>query len=81
MSVKENWNQREKKRFSGFQVLYDYTMGFLWLCVGLFFLFSKKLGIELMKSDPLIDNIFGLVGIAYGIFRLYRGYKKQNIGK
>jgi hypothetical protein len=81
MSIQNNWNEREKKRFSGLPILYDYTMGVLWIGVGLFFIFSKSLGIELMKSDPLIDNIFGIVGVAYGIFRLYRGYKKQNIGK
>lgn len=81
MSVQENWNERNKKRSTGFKVLYDYVMGILWLGVGFFFLFNKKMGFELMKSDPLIDNIFGCVGIAYGIFRIYRGYKQQNIGK
>ena len=81
MSVQENWNERNKKRSTNFKVLYDYVMGVLWLGLGLFFLLSKKLGIEVMKSDPLIDAIFGCVGIAYGLFRLYRGYKQQNMGK
>lgn len=81
MSVQENWNERNKKRSTNFKVLYDYVMGVLWLGLGLFFLLSKKLGIEIMKSDPLIDTIFGCVGIAYGLFRFYRGYKQQNMGK
>lgn len=81
MSVQENWEEQKRRRYSGFHALYDYIMGILWLLVGLFFLLNKSLGIEWMKSDPVIDTIFGFVGIAYGAFRLYRGYKKKYFRK
>lgn len=81
MSVQQNWEDQKRKRQSLLHSLYDYVMGVLWLAVGLLFLLNKKLDIGWMKSDPLIDVIFGCVGIAYGLFRLYRGYQKQKMGK
>ncbi|MCW5927898.1 MAG: hypothetical protein KIT80_13370 [Chitinophagaceae bacterium] len=58
--------------------LYNYVMGALWLCVGLLFLLNKPLNIDWIKSDPVIDTIFGLVGVAYGAFRLYRASNKKD---
>ena len=69
MAIQENWDKEKQRRTSGLHALYDYVMGILWLGVGLFFLLNKTLGVEWMKSDPIIDNVFGVVGIAYGIFR------------
>lgn len=81
MSVQQNWEEQKRKKNAFFHSLYDYAMGILWLGMGLFFLFNKKLDIDWMKSDPLIDTIFGGVGIAYGLFRLYRGYQRKYLKK
>lgn len=81
MSVQQNWEDQKRKRQSFFHSLYDYTMGGLWLAIGLLFLLNRQLDIDWMKSDPVIDVIFGAVGVAYGLFRLYRGYQKQKMGK
>jgi uncharacterized membrane protein len=81
MSVQQNWEDQKRKRQAFFRSLYDYIMGVLWLGLGLFFLFNKKLGIDWMKSDPVIDTLFGGVGIAYGLFRLYRGYQRSHFKK
>lgn len=81
MAVQENRDKEKQRRAAGLHALYDYVMGVLWLCVGLFFLLNKRMGVEWMKSDPIIDNIFGVVGIAYGIFRFYRGYQRKKLIK
>lgn len=81
MSVQQNWEDQKRKRQSFLHSLYDYTMGGLWLAIGLLFLLNRQLDIGWMKSDPIIDVIFGAVGVAYGLFRLYRGYQKQKMGR
>ncbi len=81
MSVQQNWEEQKRKKNAFFHSLYDYTMGILWLGLGLFFLFNKRWNIEWMKSDPVIDTLFGAVGIAYGLFRLYRGYQRKYFKK
>lgn len=81
MPVQQNWEEQKRKRNAFFHSLYDYAMGILWLGLGLFFLLYKKLGIEWMKNDPVIDTIFGCIGIAYGLFRLYRGYQRKQYTK
>lgn len=58
--------------------MYNYVMGLLWLGIGLLFLLNKPLNIEWIKSDPVIDTIFGVIGVIYGLFRLYRGYKQKD---
>ena len=77
----QDWEERKEKRYSIMHAIYDYTMGTVWLCIGLFFLLYKKLGVTWMKSDPVLDTIFGCVGIAYGAYRLYRGYQKKYFRK
>lgn len=81
MSVQQNWEDQKRKRNIFFHALYDYAMGILWLGLGLFFLLNKKLDIDWMKNDPVIDTLFGAVGIAYGLFRIYRGYQRKNMRK
>ncbi|MBX2922305.1 MAG: hypothetical protein KF746_08955 [Chitinophagaceae bacterium] len=81
MALQQNHNDPDKKRHSFYHSLYDYTMGVLWLAVGLLFLLNRRLDIGWLKSDPLIDTLFGCVGIAYGLFRLYRGYQKKYFRK
>ncbi len=78
MSVQQNWEDRKQNRKQSFMTMYNYVMGVLWLGIGLLFLLNKPLDIEWIKSDPVIDNVFGVVGVVYGLFRLYRGYKQKD---
>jgi hypothetical protein len=56
----------------------DYGMGVLWASMGLFFIFIKYLNQDLAyRYDDLNIKVFGGVCIVYGIFRIYRGYKKN----
>ena len=72
------FNNKERDPSSWLRTVYNYTMGVLWLGVGIFFLFHEKWGYEFFteKQKPL-GVIFGVSAILYGSFRVYRGFKKQ----
>jgi len=70
------FDDKEKNTSSWLRTIYDFTMGVLWLGVGIFFLFHKKWGYDL-KLDVLLTNIFGVSAVLYGLFRIYRGYKNK----
>ena len=54
----------------------DYGMGVIILCLGIFFLIAPKVGV-VFGIDDLFRYIFGGLCILYGLFRVYRGYKKN----
>ena len=56
----------------------DYGMGTLWTLMGSFFIASNFLDTQFKErlNDPAF-RIFGGVCIVYGLFRIYRGYKKN----
>jgi hypothetical protein len=70
------FDDKEKNSSSWLRTIYDYTMGVLWLGVGIFFLFHKKWGYDL-KLDAILTNIFGVSAALYGLFRIYRGFKNK----
>jgi hypothetical protein len=67
--------QRERSNQSRIRTVYDFTMGLLWTVVGLFLLFYRQLGFE-PDFDHLVASIFGGTCVFYGVFRLWRGYKR-----
>ena len=56
----------------------DYGMGALWSAMGVFLIFIKKFntGLETRYDDSTL-KVFGSVCLLYGLFRIYRGYKKN----
>ena len=70
------FGDKERNTSSWLRSIYNYTMGVLWLVVGIFVLFHKKWDYDL-KLDPILQNIFGVSCVLYGLFRVYRGFKKQ----
>jgi hypothetical protein len=56
----------------------DYGMGVLWVGMGIFITFVQKFdaGIAERLNDPMF-KVLGAVFIVYGLFRIYRGYKKN----
>lgn len=81
MAEQYNRDDRRRGNRQSFMSLYNYVMGAIWLAMGLLFLLNKPLNIDWIKSDPLIDTIFGVVGIVYGLFRLYRAYKQKEFNR
>ena len=56
----------------------DFGMGSLWTAMGIFLVFIKKFntGLE-TRYDESTLMVFGIVCFLYGLFRIYRGYKKN----
>jgi hypothetical protein len=67
------------KRARGYRLrrsIMDYGMGIIILCLGIFFLLAPRLGVT-FGIDDLFRYLFAGLCILYGIFRIYRGYKKN----
>lgn len=74
---KEQLSEREKG-YLRMRSIMDFGMGLLWMGMGIFILFIKKFSMELaLRYDSTMFKIFGAVCIVYGLFRVYRGYKKK----
>jgi len=76
---RQDYEQKRARQQSITRTVYDFGMGVLWTCVGIFLLFHEKLGVAL-NFDNLLANIFGTACILYGLFRIYRGYKSYQQG-
>lgn len=74
---KEQISPRDKS-YIRMRSLMDFGMGILWTGMGVFLFFSKQFntGLELRYDDGTL-KVFGAVCAAYGIFRIYRGIKKN----
>ena len=56
----------------------DYSMGLLWMSMGVFLAFKDYFNVEIaMQFDGPAFKILGGICIMYGIFRMYRAYKKN----
>ncbi len=74
---KEQMNDREKG-YIRMRSIMDYGMGILWMGMGIFLVFVKRLSPSLAQNyDSTLFKVFGAVCIVYGLFRVYRGYKKN----
>ena len=75
----EDYEKRKRKQVSLMRSIMDFGMGILILFMGLFFFFRDKLNISFNKSFPPddIDKILGAICMLYGIWRIYRGVKKN----
>lgn len=74
---KEQPTEREKG-YMRMRSIMDLGMGILWTGMGVFILFIKRFSPDLAERyDPNIIKVFGAICVIYGIFRIYRGYKKK----
>ncbi|HEY4154938.1 MAG TPA: hypothetical protein VGM24_05915 [Puia sp.] len=64
------------KRYMLRRSIMDYGMGAIIFCLGIFFLIAPKVGV-IFGIDDLFRYLFGGLCILYGLFRVYRGYKKN----
>ena len=56
----------------------DFGMGLMWFAMGIFLVFIKYFDTAFQaRFDEPIMKIFGGICIIYGLFRFYRGYKKN----
>ncbi|MBL7702736.1 MAG: hypothetical protein JNM14_10820 [Ferruginibacter sp.] len=81
MALEEFEREEPNERDKGYQrmrSIMDYGMGILWAAMGVFFIFIKHFNADLAaKYDDITFKIFGSICILYGLFRIYRGYRKN----
>ncbi|HMK05429.1 MAG TPA: hypothetical protein VK489_14610 [Ferruginibacter sp.] len=74
---KEQPNEREKG-YIRMRSIMDYGMGILWTGLGIFLFFIKSFSLDLAsRFDSPAIKTFSVVCVIYGLFRIYRGYKKN----
>lgn len=75
----EEYEKKKQKQVSGMRAILDYGMGLVIVCLGIFFLLRDKLNLSFNKSYPpdYTDKILGGLFLVYGLWRTYRGYKKN----
>jgi hypothetical protein len=75
----EEYEKKKRKQVSSMRSIMDYSMGLIILLIGIFFFFRARFDIGFNETFPPndIDKIFGAICVVYGVWRIYRGYKKN----
>ncbi len=75
----EDYEKKKKKDISLMRAIRDYGIGVVITLFGVFMFFRDQFSLainERYKPD-YTDKILGVMCVAYGIWRLYRGYKRN----
>jgi hypothetical protein len=72
-----DYEDKKMRAYANRRSLMDYGMGVLYTAAGGFVVLAKKLGYELDFLPEPYTYVFGGLFLIYGIFRIYRGYKKN----
>jgi hypothetical protein len=72
-----DYEDKKMRAYANRRAIMDYGMGVLYTVAGGFVVLAKKLGYELDFLPEPYTYVFGGLFLIYGIFRIYRGYKKN----
>ena len=75
----EEYEKKKKQNVSIMRSIRDYGIGVVVLVFGVFMFFRNQfdLAINERYKPDVMDKVLGVICIAYGIWRIYRGYKKN----
>jgi small neutral amino acid transporter SnatA (MarC family) len=74
----EDFQEQQRRRTVRMRSIMDFTMGAIMFLAGVFFLIYGELGIKLRgREHSTLDYALGALFVLYGIWRIYRGYKKD----
>ena len=74
----EDFQEKQRQQGAKMRSIMDYTMGIVFLCLGIFFIVYRHFGLRIMDKDPsALDYVIGGLFTVYGIWRISRGYKKN----
>lgn len=65
------------KRYILMKSIMDLGMGLIYIGVGFVILFAKKIGLNNEFVESTLGKIFAGLVILYGLWRIYRGIKKD----
>lgn len=65
------------KAYIRMKSIMDLGMGVLYVAVGIFILFAKKFDFYNEFTESIVGKAFAGLVIIYGVWRLYRGIKKD----
>lgn len=72
-----DYEEKRRKAYVNRRSLMDFGMGIIYAAVGGFFLLSDFFGIHMEFPGAPFSYIFGGLCVVYGVFRIYRGAKKN----
>ena len=73
----ENTPDRKTKRYLMMRSIMDYGMGVIYIGIGMLIFFSKQLNFNNTFAVSLPAKLLATIATIYGLFRIYRGYKKN----
>ena len=73
----ENTPDKKTKRYILMRSITDLGMGFIYVAVGIFILFSRQFHFSSDFTGSTPAKIFAVLVIIYGSWRLYRGIQKK----
>lgn len=73
--------EKQKRQVWNMRSLLHYCVGLLIICAGVFLFFRNKLELEFNDRYPpnQWDKILGVICVLYGAWRIYRGYRKNDL--
>ena len=76
--MENDFGERHKKNYDTMRSVYNITIGIVITGIGVLMFLNEKVGLNLLQQfDPLMIYAFGGLCLLYGIFRLYRGIKRE----
>ena len=73
----ENTPDNKTKRYMMMRSITDYGMGTIYLAIGVIILFAKQFNFNNSFALSMPAKLFAGLAIIYGVWRIYRGYKKN----
>lgn len=79
MSLEEFDNEPDQKtkRYILMRSITDYGMGILYIAIGVAVLFAKQFHFNNEFMMSIAARFFAVLAIIYGVWRIYRGVKKN----
>jgi hypothetical protein len=75
----DDYEKKKKKDISLMRSIRDFGIGVVILLFGVFMFFRNRFDLAINEKYPpdVMDKVMGGLCVAYGLWRLYRGYRKN----
>ena len=74
----EEYEKNRRSQIATRRSIMDYGMGVVFFGLGIAFLLNEKMNLFILGREPSkLDYLIGTLFTLYGIWRFYRGYKKN----